>query len=154
MSLGPLTTYVTFSDSVGGAEERRHLLGQRSVGLAAIFFKLLDLVVDFVERFLNGCDECFDGLLAGFEIPFGFTLEFFEARLGELQEGLVIALQGVGSEGFEDSFGFLFAPAEHQPRKGESGNKTKHGQNVLHSILLSLRRGGREAGKENQSGHK
>ena len=59
---------------------------------------MLNLRVDFVERFFDGGDEIFDGLLLCVEVPASFGLKSLEAGLGQLKEGLVVAAQGIGGK--------------------------------------------------------
>ena len=95
------------------ADQRLHLLGERAVSLAAVFFHLLNLAVNLVERVLDGGDQILDCLLAGLEIAFGLALKSLQAGFGEMQKRLVIAFQGFGGEGLE-GFAEFFAGAIDQ----------------------------------------
>lgn len=85
---------------LGGAEGFE-LLAELAVGGGARFFEFADLGIHFFERLFEGFDEEIDGLLAGGEVALGLLLKLGEGGFGEFEEGGVVALEGVGGEGFE-----------------------------------------------------
>lgn len=84
-----------------GGVEGAELFRKRSVGFLAGVFDGADLGVDLLEGFAEWFDEGVDRLLAFFEVAGGLLLEFAEGFAGELEEGGVVAGEGVGGEGLE-----------------------------------------------------
>ncbi len=84
-----------------GRGERAELLGEGGVGGAAGLLDLADTDIDFLEGIANRFHQRVDGRLAFVEVAPGALLELGERGLGQLEEGLVVALQGVGREGLE-----------------------------------------------------
>src|SRR5690606_35400588 len=84
-----------------GGVERLELFGEGAVGLGAGLFDEADLAVHFFEGFAQGFDEFVDGLAALFEVAGGLLAELSEGFLGEVEEALVVAGEGVGGEGLE-----------------------------------------------------
>ena len=77
------------------------LLNESAVGGEAFFFDFPDSSVHFEEGFVNGFDELGDGLLAFFQIVAGGFLMVLPGGLGQIEEGLVVVLEGFCREGFE-----------------------------------------------------
>ncbi len=73
-------------------DEAFQLLVEGRVGRDARSLDVAELDVDFGERFLQRADQIVDGLVTCFEIAACALLEFFERRLGELQESLVVVV--------------------------------------------------------------
>lgn len=84
-----------------GGVEGAELFGEGAVGFLAGVFDGADFRVHLLEGFAEGFYEGVDGLLAFFEVAGGLLLEFGEGFAGELEEGGVVAGEGVGGEGFE-----------------------------------------------------
>jgi hypothetical protein len=73
------------------------------------------LGIDFVERIADRSHQLDDGLLAPFQVAARGLLSLCEGGTGQVEEGLVVARQGVGGERFEGRLGFVLAPAKDQP---------------------------------------
>ena len=57
-----------------------------AIGLAPRYLHLLNLRIDFAERFVYGRDHISHGLLPGLEVSFGLALKFFQTRFCQLQK--------------------------------------------------------------------
>jgi len=111
---------------------------ERGIGAGAGLFELLNLGIDLVEGVANGGHQL-DGWPAGAFPGRRARDSWVWARVARARsrKAWLFARQGVGGEGFEGRLGFVLAPAEHQPRQGETGDKAEDREDVLHENLLS-----------------
>ena len=84
-----------------GEGQRLELLGERCIGRGADLFDLADPAVDLFEGFLQRLDELVDRPLAGGQVVLGAFLVLLQRRLRQVEEGLVVAPEGLGGEGLE-----------------------------------------------------
>jgi hypothetical protein len=108
-----------------GLEQCADLLGQSGISPGAGGLQVLDLAIDLGQRFADGPHQVGDSLLAQRQIATGGFLGMFQAGLGEVQEGLVVGLQGFGRKRLE-SVGELLAGV------------IKGGLQILVLLLLAL----------------
>jgi hypothetical protein len=73
---------------------------------------VLNLRVDFAQRFLYGRDKIFDSFLFRVEIAARFGLETLETGAGELEERLVVAAEGISGEGLKGLAEFISRTGE------------------------------------------
>ncbi len=73
-------------------EQRADLLDQSRIGPGAGGLQVLNLAVDFFQRFADRPHQVGDSLLPQIQIAAGGFVSMFQARLGQVQKRLVVAL--------------------------------------------------------------
>ncbi len=84
-----------------GGEQALHLLGELAVALGPGLFQGLGLAGKLGQFLGQGLHQPFHRLLAGGQVALRGFLEHLQVLGGEVQEGLVVAGQGLGGEGVE-----------------------------------------------------
>ena len=82
-------------------EQRAHPRRQSLVGPGAGAFEFDDAFVHLVEGFAHGAHHRVDGFLALVEVALGYLLEAAQGGLREVEEALVVAAQGLGTQRLE-----------------------------------------------------
>ena len=88
-------------------EQRADLFRQSGISPGPCGFQILDPAIHLFQPFTDRPHQIGNGLLAQVQIAAGGCLGTFERGLSEVQEGLVVALQGLGGERLEGFGQFL-----------------------------------------------
>jgi len=82
-------------------EQRADLLGQSGICSGARRLHFVYVAIYLCQRFANRPHQVGYSLLAEFQVAAGALLSSFQRRLGQIQERLVVGLQGLGRQSLE-----------------------------------------------------
>ena len=124
-----------------GIQQRLDLFGQAAVGPGPGLLHLRDLRVHLLQRFFHRFDHLLDRRLAFFQVALGRVLKLLQRCLRQVEKRLVVALQGLGGEGFEGVGQLFLRVVQHAQLFLSLFSLLIQGRGELHEFGLQFRFG-------------